>query len=412
MPEEMEDLTAYNSWLKELFIDGTKEQFRRMSIFFDSGIITQNMKDVEGTNAIVAVEGISMAGVASAAERGTLPTPRPGRYRRLTIPMTYAYMSLGLTGQVIKASRSNRGAFERAMVAESRTKMNAWFMDRNREMLWDGNAILALVDGTPTTTAITVDAAGGVADDINGHLFITEDCDLDFYAADGTYRGSATVTAVTEGSGTSTSAIITVDALPTDVTDNDQIFRKGARGNEATGLLGMASTTSTLYGLAPSAFRDWTCTRVTGATAGTTESLTKLRMERLKNTMRHRAGVDPKIVLCSPDVALTYGDLASRGNIMVNRMKIGTTDWEGIDWGGRAIVDDLFCPKNRMFYIAPEIFGVHQMGSPGWLPLAGGDVLYRIQGEDNYRADWAWYWLPAIYFRRGLGVLEDILTLA
>ena len=406
------NLSEFNDWLKEFYLPIVREQFKTQTILLDSRIITQDSENISGKQANLAIEGISFAGVGSRAESGTLPTPQPGRYTRLTIGMKYHYASLLITGQTLAASRDNSGAFADAMTTESNTKLRAFHMDINRQLIWDGNAILALVDGTPTTTAITIDAAGGLADDVNGDKFLSEDCDIDIYSSTGTLRGTCKITAVTEGSGTSTSAIITVDALPDGVLDGDYIYRAGAKGNEMTGLYGMASTTTTLHSLAPSSFRDWVATVVTGATAGTAEPLTKYRMEKLRSDMFHRGGNAVDFVLAGPGVSLTYGDLAARGGIMVNRVKVGTTDWEGADWGGRAIVEDSFMPKQRMFYLARRVLTLYQMNEPSWLSNTSGSILDRVYGTDTYRADYGWYSLLGCSMRRGIGMLSDITELS
>ena len=97
---------------------------------------------------------------------------------------------------------------------------------------------------------------------------------------------------------------------------------------------------------------------------------------------------------------------------MVNRVKVGTTDWEGADWGGRAIVEDSFMPKQRMFYLARRVLTLYQMNEPSWLSNTSGSILDRVYGTDTYRADYGWYALLGCSMRRGIGMLSDITELS
>jgi len=407
------DLSEYDDYLKEFYLPAAREQFLKQTILLDSKVITRDSENVSGKTAYIAIEGLSFAGVGARADgSATLPTPVKGKYGRIGVGMSYQYAAMEITGPTLAASRNDRGAFESAMTSETSTKLRAFNMDINRQLFDDGNGILCLVDGTPdlATGVITIDAAWGLANDTNGDKFLSDGCRLDIYSPSGTKRGTCQVTALTEGSGSSTSATITVDAVPDGTADGDYIYRELGYGNEMAGLRSFASTTSTLFGVSPTNFRDWKAVVKTGATAGTNQPLTQFRMEQVRSDMFHKRGRKCKFLIAGPGVVMTFADIASRGGIMVNKAKVGMTDWEGPDWGGRAIIEDSFCHPNRMYFIDPDPFDIFQMNEPDWLMGHGSSILYRY--ADIYRADYGWYCIPALSVRGACGVLQDITELS
>lgn len=106
------------------------------------------------------------------AEGGALPAAGRQSYATCRIPMRYQYGRVHFTAQVMKASQGSKAAFAPAMEQEMDGLLKDMTAEMGRSILYDGRGILALVNGTTTTTTVTVDSPGGVAGATNGARFV------------------------------------------------------------------------------------------------------------------------------------------------------------------------------------------------------------------------------------------------
>jgi hypothetical protein len=403
-------MTAFDSILKEFYLPKFEEQFNRQTVLMDEVIMRRDSTHIEGKNAFIGVEWETLGGTDSIAEGATLPTPEPGDYNRLTIGMKYHYARFRITGPVIDASANDPGAFAPALQREMKSKITSFLRHANRMMMGDSSGALARVDDASPDTTLGVDAAYGIANDDNGTLFITPNMNLAFYSAKsgGTARGSARVTGVNKSTG-----IITIDADP-GVSNNDFVTRELSSENELMGLLGHIDTTdfvTTHQGINASTETRWQAKKRQGATPGTNEALTLLRMQLLWDDVTFEGGGQPRFILGNSKIALTYGMMAKREGITVNKMSLDG-GWSGLDFNGQApVIADVMCPSNRMFFIDPDTFTLYEMSRPQWMDRGTG-VLKQVGDTDVFQATYQWYSELGIDNRGKNGVLEDITELS
>ncbi len=81
-------------------------------------------------------------GVMFTSENGLLPDAGNQGYAQTKIPIRFTHGRIQLSIQVIKHSRSNKGAFKRAMDQEMSGLIRDLARDRNRAMFSDGNGTL------------------------------------------------------------------------------------------------------------------------------------------------------------------------------------------------------------------------------------------------------------------------------
>ena len=409
--------TDYATILKEFYLDLFEEQYNRQTVVMDEVIFKRDSQHVEGKKAYIAVEWETWAGTGSRAEEGTLPEPQSGEYNRIEVPMRHHYAAFRITGQTIEASANNPGAFAPAMQREMKSKITAFLKHENRQFLGDGSGVICMVDGAPAATAITVDNAYGVANAVNGHMFMSKNVQLEAWSAKsgGSEVGDLDVESVTKGSGTTTSAIINVTSDP-GCSDNDYIFIRDARGIEFMGLLGIiddASYVSTLYGInrATGNDVDFRGQVRTGATAGTNEALTLKRMQLLWNDCVFTGGGKPLIILGSPSCVMTYAMMAKREGVVVNKMQLDS-GWTGVDFNAQAIVlADPYCPSNMFFYIDPTTFRLYELARPRWIDRGTG-IMKQVGRTDVWEAQYMHYAELGCSKPMASGVLRDITELS
>jgi len=167
-------------------------------------------------------------GVMFTTENGTLPAAGNQRYLETQIPMRYAHGRIQLSIQVIKHSRSSKGAFKRAMDQEMTGLIRDLSNDLNRAMFGTGKGTLALVnEATPNgDTTLIVDSPGGVAGATHGNRFLNPGMVIAFInPANGALRstGATPGRTVVSVSADGTNAVL--DAAPAAAVDNDLIVR-------------------------------------------------------------------------------------------------------------------------------------------------------------------------------------------
>jgi hypothetical protein len=207
-------------------------------------------------------------------------------------------------------------------------------------------------------------------------------------------------------------AILTLDVLPSGTADNDMIFIEGSRGNEMMGLYGGIddySIVSTFQSLTAALQPQWISQIHNGASAGTSEPLTRTRINKVLRDINHTGGGDTKFILGSPDVQLAYGDMAARNGIQVNEVDLDN-GWRGLSYNGIPWMADKFAPENRAAFIDPSALRIYEMARPQWLDRGTG-VLKQVGRTDVYEAQYFWYAELGFGSRRRLGWLNDISVL-
>jgi hypothetical protein len=391
-------------------------------VLMDEVIMTRSSRMVKNLQAHIAMEVESWAGFASADESANLVTPNPGQYAESIVPLRYHYMAFDLTGQAIDSTSQDGAAAAPAFSREMMTKINVFHRQTNRMMHGDGSGVLCQVDGTPSGSTITCDNAYGIANDTNGHLFLSKGVVIEIWSAKtgGVQRGTATINSVTPGSGASTSATFDVDAVPAGTADNDFVFLKGARGIEMMGLLGGIDQNTYVGTLQSVAYatNTWWGAQIkdagdAGGTSGTAIPLTRNRINQVLEDCVFIGGADIRFILGSPAVQRTYGDMAARERIVVNEVELDN-GWMGLSYNGIPWMADFYSPGAVAKFIDPATIEVHELTKPQWMDRGDG-ILRQVTDSggdlDIWRARYYWYSEMGFTKRMANGDLRDITTI-
>jgi hypothetical protein len=183
------------------------------------------------------------------SENGTLPDAGNQEYIEHQVPIRYAHGRIQLSIQVIKHSRSNKGAFKRAMDQEMAGVVRDLSNKLNRAMFGYGSGVLCLLNGDPgTTTTLTLDSPGNVAGAINGGRWIQKNMYIHIVNPTGPAIRSGTARKVTAVANDGLTCTIDA-AADASYADNDFVVQAAKPGTtsladtstnkESMGLLGL-----------------------------------------------------------------------------------------------------------------------------------------------------------------------------
>lgn len=216
-------LTAFDAVLKEVYGPRVEEQLNTKNPLAE-WIDENDSSDWTGREVTYPIHVGRNQGVGASAEGDPLPAAGQQGHATVKISARYNYGRIELTGQVIKASLQNKGAFTRAMDSEIAGLVRDLANERERQNFSAGNGVLALVNGEQTSTSnttILVDSPYGVSPTTNGARFLERGA---FYAVinasskvvEGTFTCGNTLS--------STGGYIIASAITTGVTFSDNAF--------------------------------------------------------------------------------------------------------------------------------------------------------------------------------------------
>jgi hypothetical protein len=264
----MADTATFSAAMKTKFIGPIRDNLPKGKVLL-FGDPDSNPTDFKGI--LPSAEGIDFVGnefriplkdkrnnaVGFRSENETLPAPGSSAYTYLQEPMRFAYAVFNITGQLLKASESNEGAFRSAFKAEVEDTTLASKLDVNRAAHGDGSGKLTDIRNN--------EASGQTVLDVDSTINFRGSEVIDFVKADGTAVSVAhTVTAVDRTNRTITVSPAVGDALVagTDFpvrasSDSTIAVPNNSQNREIQGLDSIVSATGTLHGLNPSTYSWW-----------------------------------------------------------------------------------------------------------------------------------------------------------
>lgn len=226
-------------------------------------------------------------GVGFRHEGEVLPAPGSGAYTYLQEPMRYAYALFNITGQLLRASESNEGAFKQAFKTEMEDTLLSLKLDFNRAAHGDGSGKICDVRTSAIAAATTVDVSTTVK--FRGSEVI------DFVNAAGTVVSAGhKVTGVNRAG----RAITISPGLAGAVTagthfpvrssiDSTIAVPNNSQNREIQGLESLVAATGTVHGINPTTYSFWKAH--VDASGG---AITDAKLRAAKDAVGFEAGSD------------------------------------------------------------------------------------------------------------------------
>ncbi len=376
------DYSAASPILKEVYLPALQELLNNATPLLAS--MEKEIVPVEGGNFVISIHRTrNNAAAIGRSEGSTLPTAGQQGYVRAIVPVKQLYSRINVSGKAIAATRSNKGAFLRALEAEMKYVMTDTKRGLNRQLNGDGTGALAYWTGADDTSPATVDDGFGNGTTQLGVGAVT--CDLIDASDNSTKVGNSIV--VTRGAVSTASTSVSWTGSVSGSADGDYLVLEDTLGEDMTGIQGVISDANPtllsggLHGLSTSSYPDWKAIVIGDDSAKV--DLTFPLIQQLVSRIVSESAIDEsdlKMFHCHPAMRDTYVKLCQDERVFYNVMKLDG-GWEAVTYNGKPIVADVQCRRNAIFAIAPSSLALMQMAPLDFMDK-DGSVFYRISGGD------------------------------
>lgn len=253
-----QNVSSFSAALKNVYLPGIREELNdktNLLDLFTEGDLTQY--EWQGSQLVFALHSSrNYSGVMYVPEGGGLPTAGSQGVVNLLIPIAHLKGRIQLSYEVMKASRSDKGSFIRAMDLEQKRLVEDVSRQRNRALAGYGAEVLAVITTGATSTLQTISNPGGVSGTVNPGRFLKPGMVIVVTDPTGVTIRSTTTAAVVSVSG----AVLTLGASVA-TTTGDFISLgtsslvstgQGSYNNASMGILGIVDTSTyvtTIFGL-------------------------------------------------------------------------------------------------------------------------------------------------------------------
>lgn len=368
--------------LKEFYLPAVRQQLNDTNRLLAQ--LEKNSKDVEGRRAVLSLHVSRNSGVGSRAEGGTLPTAGRQGYVEERVGLKYHYGRIQINGPVIRAMKSDKGSFVRAVSSETKGVIKDLRRQINRQCYNDANQTIAQC-GT-TTASATVVLASATTEVQLRQLEIGMKIDLGTTADPDSVASNREITAVDT---TAKTVTISGAAVTTDATTF--ITLHGSAGNELTGLRQIVNNTGTLFNVDPTTTPVWKAT--VNHNSGTNRTATEVLLEKVIDDVDIVSDTAPNFGIASHGVVRNYA-----AQLQSIKRNVNSIEFKGGFKGVEIVMpqttvgllSDRDCPSNHLFLLSTEHLCIHE--SSDWeFMQEDGAVLNRVSGVDAYEATLFWY---------------------
>lgn len=364
--------------LKEDYKPVIREQLNNQFVILE--LATQNSDDVQGIEAQLSTHQSRNRGVGARGEFGSIPTAGQQGYKKSQVPLKFNYGAIKVSGPILRATRSDRGSFTRALDSEVKGIVQDLKRDVNRQCFTNESGVIAVcVTTTPTGTAFTVTTTAQARRiEPGARLDIVEaSTDVVCFTVDVVSVNIATrvvtTTLVSTGAGTpaTTNRIVNSGVVPS---ANDEI----------TGIEQIVDSAGSLFGIDPATYSKWSSYEL--AVSGLpTDSV----FEAAADEVNLASGGDVDLVVTSFEVGRTYA-------ATLKSQKRFSPDPLTLRGGFKAISVDT--PRGQIPLRVErdcetaEAYGLttsaltHYTASDWEFMNEDGDMLSRVPGQDAYEA--------------------------
>ena len=370
------NLQTLDKILKEHYLPAIRRQLNDTTVLLQR--LRRDTENVYGREYVIALSYGRNEGVGARPEGGILPTPQSQKYDNLKLKVTYNYGRIKVTGPVIAATRRDVGAFVRAVESEMRGLLRDLRKDINRQLFGDGSGVLAVCGTTSNSTTVQLAAT---ADMRNFRVGMVVDI---LAIADGTpVATGVTITAIDRVNKT-----ITISGAPVTTSASHAVYRTGNYGAEIIGLDAWLGKDNNTIGGIDRTTAEWFRPNILH-NSGTPRALSLDLMQQAEDAADIAASGRPSLLITSHAVRREYLGLLEDIRRFVNTQRLDG-GWEAVMYNDKPLVVDPDCQEDRIYFIDESTFAIGQMSDFDWMDRDGA-VLHRTANEDAYEATLFWY---------------------
>lgn len=372
----MLDLTALDKVLKEVYTPAVREQMQKATILLSKVEKSADYIDGTGKYAVIPLMLGFNESVGARAENELLPDGGNVRYSRIESQVKTTYGVIKISGEAIRRTKSDVGAYVKAIDSEMKNMVTGLRRDINRQMFGDGTGVLA-------TVSQNASAGNNVTITVSSAQYLKVGQVIDIYEGN-TKKSTSEITSVNEDNNT-----IVVDVLEANLTASNtpKIYRKGVfTGDSITremyGLGNIVNNTNWL--LNPTSVPEWKANLVTLAGSGNPTSQDILDGMQSAFTKCEKNEEVPNLGICPFEVRDQYAAALTSTRRIVNTMDL-EFGFKGLEYNGIAIVGDAQCPAKTMYFLNTKHLIMAVASDFDWGD-ADGKILFKVSGYDQYKA--------------------------
>lgn len=362
--------------LKEDYKPVIREQLNNK--FFMLEIATQNTDDVEGIEAVLSTHQSRNKGVGARGELRTLPQAGRQGNKKSRIPLKSNYGAIKITGQLLKASRSDRGSFTRGLDQEVKGVVTDLKRDVNRQCFTPASGQIAVTAGSATSTSVVVNTVAQARRLEPGYRY-----DIVEAASDLVVR---TVDLTSVDLTTRTLTYVTVSTGAGTVATGNRIVNHGvvpSENEEITGVESIIDSAGSIFGIDPASYPRWASYE--RAVSGLpTDSV----FEQAADEVSLATGEEVDVVVTSYEVARTFASTLksqkrfnAEGDLYggFKTLKVNTPR------GSFHLRSERDAETSEAYGLTPSAL-IHYFASDWEFMDEDGNMLVRSQGQDAYEA--------------------------
>ena len=351
---------------------------------------------------------------SAAGEGDTIIGADKSEYTEYEVLAKYIYGQMALTGQVMNATRNNKGALRKAISVETDGLLRS-FRHQLQRMFWgNGVGFLALADaGTDLTIVMDTAAATPIPTDTR-HLLVG------MKVAWGTtgelvnngYGGYGYVSLVD-----SSTTFTVVKTAGDDPADADYVVMGDANVNsynkEMMGMGGIEDATADLQAVLIASYPSWVPNILhANNSGGVGVDLTQDLMLRKVNQFVNVNGDQPDCILAHYNMQNEYIKTVSPDVRYAPQKMVGghKTMAYAAGAGDIMFVWDRYAPYNKLYFLKKSSFRYGWWQKPGWITTgnAGGQILRFVPSGDQAVGIYGAYGNFYTRNRQHCGVLDEV----
>ncbi len=337
--------------------------------------------DFVGNQFVIPLRSGRNQGVGSRPQGGALPAAGNQAYLSLNEPLRFHYGAFNISGQLLKASESTEGAFERALTAE----MEGVTDDLKRKINIDayGAGLGTLTTITTGTTSATQTVGTTVMFQGGELINIYDTTGTTLRNISGPLTVNSYVRSTLQMTFSASVATTTNDILVRASSDSTSTAPSDDKGNVINGLQNIVLNSGTLHGLNPTNAGQtfWASQYINAAGAIIGENL----LRQVKDAVGFESGSDEEAIWIT-----TRGIRNRFANTLtsVKRFNDGQAvtlrgGFKAILFDDQAMVIDDMCPLGQAFFLNTDAFFWSQMSDWEWMEEDGKTLKWQI-GRDSY----------------------------
>jgi hypothetical protein len=399
--------SAASAILKDYYRPTVREQLNNSHPLLEA--VVQNTDDFVGEQAVLSIHTGRSSGVGAGGEDDDLPTAGSQGHTKVNIPVYLQRARIQVSVKAMEATKSDAGAFIRAMKDETTRIVDDSKFDVSRQLFGTSNGVI-MQCGTTTASTTVVLAAATTAVQMR-QIYSGMLVDIGTVAVPDTIAGDRSISNIDR-----TALTFDISGAAVTTSASHFIFRQNAGGAlggagqlEVTGLQTIVDDTATLHGVAPGTVEDWAS--YVNDNSGTPRTTTDLLVETVIDEVHIASGRTPDVFWTTHGVSRNWAaDKQDQQRFTAPPTQLAggfMAPTVSTPSGTIGFMTDRFCPANTGFALSSQHLIEYVLMDWDFMDQ-DGNILNRVANKPSYEATLLKFHEMATDRRNAHGRLDDL----